>query len=219
MCEKLRYFACIMIRFSLLFSILFVAFCLQAQPPGALQAVENMHRMQMKSILNRPHVNVPYTGPRLDVKRVPGAGEYRYEIQLKNGSVFVREGRIEKYDIGDVFIMGNSRNFQVIKPDSTLRISRIYGEEKLVGVAYGENWIFRVVTGALQGYSPYPDRSLRHVAYMQIERGGPIESVDVDYLRGRMIGHEDALTLLEMEKIGEAIQRYNRDIGDEAEGE
>ncbi|MBT1689004.1 hypothetical protein [Dawidia soli] len=173
--------------------------------------METMHRMQQ--------FNTMGTTRRSANKRMPGAGRYQYEIELRNGDVIVREGRIEKYEIGDVFIVGNNRNFKIIKPDSTVRMSRVYGDEKLVGLPYGNNWVFRVVTGAIQGYSPYPDRSPRHVAYMQIERGGVVERVDIDYLRGRMAGHEEALALLEMEKVGEAMQRYNRDMDDEVEGE
>lgn len=207
-----------MIRPFLLILLLSIVFCVQAQPPGALDAVQRsqaqfLQRSQMEHMQRMSQFNSVMYPPGERVKRAPGTERYRYEILLRNDSVFTREGVIEKYERGDVFIAGNNRNLLVIKPDSTARISRILGDKKIVGVPLRGNWVFRVVDGAIRGYSPYPHPSIKYVAYMQLEPDGLIEPIDIDYLRSRMVGHDESLALLEEGKIGEAIRRYNRAIG------
>lgn len=152
-------------------------------------------------------------------KSVPGGNRrHRFEVRLKGDSTFQRTGRIEKYQRGDVFVMGGKHRYDIIKPDNTVCVKRIVNSRRtLEGVPHGGGWVFRVVTGAITGYSPYPEETLTWVGYMQLVPNGPIEAVDVQRLGEIMEGNEAALALLRKKKVGAAMERYNHDMDGRAQ--
>jgi hypothetical protein len=142
-----------------------------------------------------------------------GNRRHRYEVRLKSDSTFQKAGRIEKYDRGDVFVMGGKNHYDIIKPNSTVCVNRIVNSRrKLEGVPRDGGWVFCVVKGAITGYSPYPEETLSLVRYMQLEPNGAIEVADVQRLGEVMAGNKVALKLLRKNKIGAAMERFNRDV-------
>jgi hypothetical protein len=197
-----------MIRFFLPAIAVFFALGAFAQSPTALDqeqyTLASIRRMRAVQFL---------MGPCEPLTKKSVIRRHRYEVRLKGDSTFQKAGRIEKYRRGDIFVMGGSHNYDIIKPDSTVRMNRIVNNRrKLEGVPHKGGWVFRIVTGAVRGYSPYPEETLSRVVYMQLEPNGPIEVADIQRLSEVMSGNEAALALLRRKKIGAAMERYNQDI-------
>lgn len=202
-----------MIRFLLPAVAVFFALGAFAQSPTALEqdqyTLASVRRMRAVQFLMGPYE--PLTKKSV-IRR------HRYEVRLKGDSTFQKAGRIEKYVRGDIFVTGGKHHYNIIKPDSTVSVNRIVNSRrKLEGVPHKGGWVFRIVTGAIKGYSLYPEETLSRVVYMQLEPNGPIEVADVQRLRDVMVGNEAALALLRKKKIGAAMERYNQDIADGAQ--
>jgi hypothetical protein len=196
-----------MIRFFLPAMAVFFALGAFAQSPTALDqeqyTLASVRRMRAVQFL---------MGPCEPLTKKSVIRRHRYEVRLKGDSTFQKAGRIERYRRGDIFVMGGGHNYDIIKPDSTVRMNRIVNNRrKLEGVPHKGGWVFRIVTGAVRGYSPYPEETLSRVVYMQLEPNGPIEVADVQRLSEVMAGNEAALALLRRKKIGAAMERYNQD--------
>ncbi|MBT1708587.1 hypothetical protein KK062_10140 [Fulvivirgaceae bacterium PWU5] len=197
-----------MIRFFLPAIAVFFALGAFAQSPAALDqeqyTLASIRRMRAVQFL---------MGPCEPLAKKSVIRRHRYEVRLKGDSTFQKAGRIERYGRGDIFVMGGGHNYDIIKPDSTVRMNRIVNNRrKLEGVPHKGGWVFRIVTGAVRGYSPYPEETLSRVVYMQLEPNGPIEVADVQRLGEIMEGNEAALALLRRKKIGAAMERYNQDV-------
>jgi hypothetical protein len=205
-----------MIRFFLPAFALFFACNVFAQVPVGSErdayALASLRRSPAVQFLMGPY-------EPLTRKSISGGNRrHRYEVRLKGDSTFRRAGRIEKYERGDVFVMGGKHDYDIIKPGNTVCINRIVSRRRtLEGVPHAGGWVFRVVTGAITGYSPYPEETVSRVVYMQLEPDGPIEEADVQRLGAVMEGNEAALALLRKRKIGAAMERYNRDIAARAQ--
>jgi hypothetical protein len=202
-----------MIRFFLPAVALFFACNAFAQAPAGSE----QDSYTLASLRRSPTVQF-LMGPAqpLTRKSIPGGNRrHRYEVRLKSDSTFRRAGRIEKYERGDVFVMGGKSHYDIVKPDNTVCVNRIVNSRRtLEGVPHDGGWVFRVVTGAITGYSPFPEETVSRVVYMQLDANGPIEEADVQRLGEVMEGHEAALALLRKRKVGAAMERYNRDIAE-----
>lgn len=199
-----------MIRFFLPALAVFFAFNTFAQSTVSQDdtyTLANVRRMRAVQFLMSPYGSVTK-------KSVPGGNRrHRYEVQLKCDSTFQETGRIEQYMWGDIFVMGGKHHYRIVKPDSTLRVNRIVNSRrKLEGVPHNGGWVFRIVTGAVRGYSHDPEETLSRIAYMQLEPNGPIEVADVQRLGEIMSENEAAMALLRRRKIGAAMERYNQDL-------
>ena len=159
--------------------------------------------MPVTTTIKTPQGNVPITTYRyMPMHHYHGPGnpsaKYDFRIVLRNDSTFTDRTRINISEGADhTLTIKHKGKAQEIFPNDTKNISRLSANGRyLTGIAADSCWLFKAVTGKINGYSALAEEGIMYVIAIQEGEGGRILPMTKENLMPMVITNQKAVLLV-----------------------
>ncbi|MGV3502615.1 MAG: hypothetical protein ACO1O1_02855 [Adhaeribacter sp.] len=191
----------------------------QSQHMGAVNAVHNqMFMQQMQFNMLHRLGTLPRTGASASLIN----RKYNYLVVMNSGATVEVLSKMEFDEKGKAYLVltdnskkkGDSLRTHKIQPAMTRSISPYFGpqEKPVMAMAADSCWLFKAVSGAVNGYTFLPPVADLHIGYFSMLQKGEGEMLPLNEANMRKLFADDpqVLTMLGEKRYYEALLQYNK---------
>ena len=170
--------------------------------------------MMNTQVIRTPYGNVKhtyYTGTTMHNYGYNGYSPQKleYEVVFLNDSLVTTKAKLIVGDSAISYLKIKTKSGELrITPRQTKNLKCLEDVEPLTSVTTDSCWLFHVVKGRINAYSPYPTATFGFIA-IQRGGGGPILPLTKENLLPMVATNERALKLAEKNKLQKAVDVYN----------
>lgn len=202
-------------------SVVFLFLLVSQAHAQNMGAVNTMHQQMFQQQLHVNMLNRLGSMPRTASTGLTNR-KYYYQMVMNSGATVVTMSKMEFDEKGRAYLVLTDKSkkkddtlrTQKIVPGMTRSISQLSGtqEEIIRAIPADSCWLFKAVSGAVNGYTFLPPAYEMHIGYFSMLQKGDGEMLPLNEANMRKLFSDDpqALTMLGKKRYYEALLLYNK---------